>query len=90
MKKLLSTLFALAFALNCYAADVKISDLTEVTSPTTSTAVLPVVDAGATKKVTIDNKRMIRQFVKQSVLQWEAEQAYNTTHNTGEKEVDIT
>jgi hypothetical protein len=55
MKKLLSTLFALAFALNCYAADVKISDLTEVTSPTTSTAVLPVVDAGATKKVTIDN-----------------------------------
>jgi hypothetical protein len=35
-------------------------------------------------------KRMIRQFVKQSVLQWEAEQAYNTTHNTGEKEVDIT
>jgi hypothetical protein len=38
MKKLLSTLFALAFALNCYAADVKISDLTEVTSPTTSTA----------------------------------------------------
>lgn len=55
MKKLLSTLFALAFALNCYAADVKISDLPEVTSPTTSTAVLPVVDAGATKKVTIDN-----------------------------------
>jgi hypothetical protein len=55
MKKLCIILFALAFALNCYAADVKISDLTEVTSPTTSTAVLPVVDAGATKKVTIDN-----------------------------------
>jgi hypothetical protein len=55
MKKLCIILFALAFALNCYAADVKISDLTEVTSPTTATAVLPVVDAGATKKVTIDN-----------------------------------
>lgn len=55
MKKLCIILFALAFSLNCYAADVKISDLTEVTSPTTSTAVLPVVDAGATKKVTIDN-----------------------------------
>lgn len=55
MKRLLVALTVLFFALPSYGADVKISDLTEVTSPTTSTAVLPVVDGGVTKKVTIDN-----------------------------------
>lgn len=55
MKRLLGVLLSLALAATVYATDVKISELTEVTSPTTSTAVLAVVDAGTTKKVTIDN-----------------------------------
>ena len=48
MKKLLSTLFALAFAFNVYAANIKISELPVVTSVTPATDVVPVVASGAT------------------------------------------
>lgn len=35
-------------------------------------------------------KRMIRQNIKRDVLQWEAEQAYNASQQTGASEVSIT
>lgn len=58
MKRLLTILCALAFALNVHATDVKISDLPAVTSPSASD-VLPIVSSSVTSKVTVENLRKV-------------------------------
>lgn len=63
-------------------ADLKISQLTGATTPLAGTEVLPIVQSGATKQVSVANLTAGRTQTSNGIVQGSAATGYNFTANT--------
>lgn len=63
-------------------ADLKISQLTGATTPLAGTEVLPIVQGGATKQVSVANLTAGRTQTSKGIVQGSAATGYNFTANT--------
>ena len=63
-------------------ADLKISQLTGATTPLAGTEVLPIVQGGATKQVSVANLTAGRTQTSNGIVQGSAATGYNFTANT--------